>query len=368
LLLNFAHVLALNGALNGFIRQNLYKCVLKCNDALIDYLKRIDENIQDPDTFSYSGRASYLGFIPTYATLLNCDNFVSGLVTMSPTSSPMIIPTLAPLSNTSTLYPTFAPFPQFPSPAPTTGSPIGPQVGTCKVKCTAFPIAKDIIGRYQCRLTEGNTRFFGELVKAADQSSRRRSLEVVDTKNLMVEHGNNCSDLDYDMYLVMEGVHMAGLAIPVDEEKRNCPNMIFHSELSGERKLTKVALKAKAETVKDVSDDDKFYVGRRSLDVIVEAFHSADVNVGEWSTGMYDVVSNNCAGLLRNMAYRLDIPVDQKLIGFVTKQLLSQKGDKMIELMSRSSGMSSLWNYGTRNLEEDVTPEKLVEKVIGLYV
>lgn len=340
-------------------------CALQCNDALIDYLKRIDENIQDPDIFSYSGRANYLGFIPTYATLSNCDEFVSGLETKSPTSPPFIAPTRSPITNTSTLYPTSSPSPPFPPP---TDSPIGTQVGTCKVKCTPFPIVKDVIGRFECRVDEENLDFFTELTKASEQESRRRSLEVVDTHKLMVEHGDDCSDLDYDMYLVMEGVHMAGLAIPVGEEKSNCPNMIFHSELSGERKLTKVAMKAKAETVKEVRADDMFYVGRRSLDTIVDAFHSADVSVGEGGTGMYNVITNNCAGMLRNMAARLDVPVDKDLIGFVTKQLLSQKGDKMIELMSLSSGMSSLWNYGTRNLEERVTPEQLVEKVIGLYV
>jgi hypothetical protein len=185
----------------------------------------------------------------------------------------------------------------------------------------------------------------------------------------MVEHGDTCSELDYDMYLVMEGVHLAGLAVPFPQENNTCPNLIFHSELSSERKLTKVALKAKPESVKEIAADDKFYVGRRPLSVIVEAFHSSGVSVGGGNAGMYNSITNNCAGLLRNMAGPLDIPMDQDLIGFITKQLLSQKGEKMIELMSMSSSIQALWSNGNRFLkQQDINPEELIKKVIGLYL
>lgn len=192
--------------------------------------------------------------------------------------------------------------------------------------------------------------------------SRRYLSEVESTRALTEDHGECMAD-QYDMFLVMKGAHMTGLATPVDMESP-CPRVVFHSNVEIEGGMTKSIMTIEQEGVSAIGEDEKLHLGVESLSSIVSAFENADVSKGEKA---YDAVTNNCVVLLRNMADPLNIPVDKRMIGFVSKRLLAEPADHMIDLMKQSPALSAVVGNGGRFLK-GVGAEEIVAKVIELYV
>jgi hypothetical protein len=289
-------------------------CDLKCNDNIVDFL--IDYDANNNVEFKFSGSSSFFFIFPTWF-VIKC------------------------------------------------------KVGTqdCEAKCTPFPFLEGI-GGFTCQ-DDGYEDVFAKLASIGQNRLTRRrdrTLQVVDnTRNHTVEQQEACWAVNYDMFLVMDGAHMVGLATPVEEENNSnhCPMMVFHSTVSPlDKKLVKVAMTVEVDAVTETAEDAKLHLGRRHLARIVDAFESADVSKG--GDKAYDAITNNCVVLLRNMADPLDIPVDNRMISFITQRLLSEKSGPMIELMKKSRTLSTLWDYGNRFLT-DVNAEELVAKVIELY-
>jgi len=195
-----------------------------------------------------------------------------------------------------------------------------------------------------------------------------RALKEVDTRELLAEHGD-CSDVSYNMFLVMEGAHMTGLATPAgEEENTSCPNVVFHANVDMDKSMTKVAMTATTEIVNEAGDETKLHLGERPLARIVEAFESADVNkAGQKNNKLYDALTNNCVALLRNMADPLEIPVDKRMIDFVSHRLLAESGSHIVDMMKDSPALSAVVGSGGRFLK-GVGAETIVSKVIELYV
>jgi hypothetical protein len=192
----------------------------------------------------------------------------------------------------------------------------------------------------------------------------RRHLTAVESTRALVEDHSECMADQYDMFLVMKGAHMTGLATPSATESL-CPNVVFHSNVEIEGGMTKSVMTMEQEGVSKIGADEKLHLGVESLSSIVAAFDRADVSKkGEKA---YDAVTNNCVVLLRNMADPLNIPVDQRMIGFVSKRLLAESADHMIDLMKQSPALSAVVGTGGRFLK-GVGAEEIVAKVIALYV
>jgi hypothetical protein len=106
-------------------------------------------------------------------------------------------------------------------------------------------------------------------------------------------------------------------------------------------------------------------LGTQSLKSIVSAFDNAEVS--KKGGKAYDAATNNCVVLLRNMADPLDIVVDQRMLNFVSKRLLAESGEHVVEMMKQSSALSSIIGVGGRFLK-GVGAEEIVAQVIALYV
>jgi hypothetical protein len=199
-----------------------------------------------------------------------------------------------------------------------------------------------------------------------------RRLREVNTQHLIVDaQSANCTDADYGMFLVSRGAHFAFLATPVGEGGGGggayCPSVVFHAEPRGAgAELKKIALHAEPEDVAEVADEDKLHLGAAALERIVEAFKMAPVGR---DGVLYDAISNNCIALLRNMADPLDIPVDERMIGFVSRKLLDGPNDHMFEMMKNSPALAAIMSHGgARRLLGKLSKEELLAKVIKLYV
>lgn len=223
-------------------------------------------------------------------------------------------------------------------------------------------------------IIEGETCIQDPNVKYADCTSRgysleycqdkygRRHLKEIDTR-FMVETHDDCMPEDYDMHLVIHGVHFAGLATPVGNDA--CPSIVFHADSSsGEGTLEKVALEATNEVVAEIEEGDKLHLGVKPLSEIVHAFGNAPV--GKEGI-LYDAISNNCVSMLRNMADPLEIPVDQRMIGFISRKLMDGRSDHMFEMMKNSPSLQKMFDGGRRVLAH-LSDEDLLSKVIALYV
>jgi hypothetical protein len=310
-------------------------CDLKCNDNIVAVLRGGDVGDGNPfEGAKFSGSSSFFFVFPTWL-VLKCPPCVS--VPCDEEADPGCEPEC------------------------------DIAIDECEYKCTPFPFLEGI-GGFTC-MNDGYEEIFAKLAAASQLPLTRppsRTLQAVDTTHT-VEQQDACSAVNYDMFLVMDGAHMVGLATPVEEENANhCPMMVFHSTVSPvDKKLIKVTMTVEADAVAETAEDTKLHLGSRPLARIVDAFESAEVSKGGIKT--YDAITNNCAVLLRNMCDPLDIPVDNRMISFVTKRLMSEKGGHMIEIMKKSRTLSALWEYGNRFLTE-VNAEDMVAKVIALYV
>ena len=188
-----------------------------------------------------------------------------------------------------------------------------------------------------------------------------RHLQQVDARRL-VEADDKCSEEDYDMYLVIHGAHFAGLATPKTSHK--CPSLVFHADASDSSSpMEKIALHAEQEDIDAVDEDAMLHLGVKSLADIVLAFENAPVGK---SGKLYDAISNNCVGMLRNMADPLDIAVDDRMVRFVSHKLLEGSTEHVFEMMKESPALRTIFNGGRRLLQQ-MDNHDLLANVIKLY-
>jgi hypothetical protein len=194
--------------------------------------------------------------------------------------------------------------------------------------------------------------------------------ENVNVRHLVEEESlgdNECTDEDYDMYLVVaQGAHFAGLATPQHGGSGlNCPSLVFHAQALGRAHLTKAAHHVDADQVAALEEGHKLYLGIRTLGQIVEAYEAAPVSK---DGALYDAISNNCVVLLRNMADRLDLVVDARIVAFVTRHLTGRASAHVVDLMKASPALHSLYQGGRRLWSGSDNTEDLIAKVVQLYV
>jgi hypothetical protein len=276
----------------------------------------------------------------------------------TPTKAPVKLPTMAPVKP-----PTMAPV------QPPVNVVFVPTAPVCTVgqdcwydqQCAFNTHYKTCLGKKYTR-----AQCYGHYKHQCDGRTyySRHLKEVEGGSRVLAGDHAECMAGDYNMFLVMKGAHMSGLATPV-EENLACPNVVFHSSVEIEGAMTKSILTIEQDGVADISEDEKLHLGTESLASIVAAFEGADVSKkGEKA---YDAVTNNCVVLLRNMADPLNIPVDKRMIGFVSKRLLAESADHMVDMMKKSPAFSSIVGSGGRFLK-GIGAEEIVSKVIQIYV
>ena len=203
---------------------------------------------------------------------------------------------------------------------------------------------------------------------------RRRSLTVSSPEIVTSDHAE-CLDADYDMYLVIEGAHFAGLATLSANKTSSiyCPPFVFHSKSETNGPMEKLIVAASYYDIEKMDKETKYYLGSRPLASIVNAFDAANVGLNGATT--YNPITNNCVSMLRNMADPLDIPLKENegLVQFITARLLSESANHMFEIMEKSPTLKMLYDGSNRLLKaigsgEGINKEDVVAKLIKLYL
>jgi hypothetical protein len=188
---------------------------------------------------------------------------------------------------------------------------------------------------------------------------------------------SECLETDYDMYLVIEGAHFAGLATPSSTETSSmyCPPIVLHTATKTNQTMEKRMVVTSNHDVEIIDEDTKYYLGSRPLVSIINAFDAAHVGLN--GQAQYNPISNNCVAMLRNMADPLDIPLKENdgLIQFITHRLLSDSADHMFEIMEKSPTLKMLYDGSNRLLKaigsstgSGLNKEDIVAKLIHLYL
>jgi hypothetical protein len=197
---------------------------------------------------------------------------------------------------------------------------------------------------------------------------RRRMLELSSPVEVAQQY-DSCSNVEYDMFLVIEGAHFAGLATPVatNSSVSYCPPIVLHSKSESEEGSTmeKLMVVVAPIEVESVDEESKLHLGSRPLANILEAFDSVSVGLKGQTT--YDPITNNCVAMLRNMADPLDIEIDDRLIQFVSKRLLQESADHMFEMIKDSPTLTMLYEGSSRFLK-GINKEDVLAKMIKLYI
>lgn len=193
---------------------------------------------------------------------------------------------------------------------------------------------------------------------------RRRRL-LTSSSSDMATHPANCTKLAYDMHLIVEGAHFAGLVTPKDTDHA-CPPVLLHSATTKDtNEPQKVFSIPSIWDVAGIDEDAKHYVGTRPLEAILAAFESVDVSLN--GQKFYDPVTNNCVALMRNMADPLDVEIDDSLLQFIVRNLMKDSADHIFDAIADSPTLSALYNGGKRLLK-GTNKEEILAKLIKYYV
>jgi len=147
-----------------------------------------------------------------------------------------------------------------------------------------------------------------------------------------------CVGASYDLSLFIKGAHVGLAAEPEclgsTDKECECPSLYFHAwpvAVEGgeidffEKEILEVDPQGDWEEGKE-----RLGLGSFQLGIMVEAFENAQMEATK-----YDLLLNNCAGLLINMLQDLGIDAsDSKIITFAARQL--SKSDFIINEMSKS--------------------------------
>jgi Peroxidase len=202
----------------------------------------------------------------------------------------------------------------------------------------------------------------------------RRTLTVTSPDSVVSNHVE-CLDAQYDMYLVIEGAHFAGLATPTSNYSSSnfCPPIVLHSKSEKNEPMEKLMVVASHYDVEQLDVETKHYLGSRPLVSIVNAFEAAKVGLNDGT--MYNPITNNCVAMLRNMADPLDIRVnDERLIQFITSRLLSDSANHMFQIIQASPTLKTFYDGSNRLLKaigsssSIISKEEIVSKLIQLYM
>ena len=257
----------------------------------------------------------------------------------------------------------------------------GAEGGSCNLvtpsECKSDPNHK--FGGFYSTLPPTTTKRITVDPRCEQYGYRRRTLTVSGPEIVAAEH-TECLDADYDMYLVIEGAHFAGLATPSANytSSNYCPPFVLHSKSETNGPMEKLMVVASLDDVETMDKDTKYYLGSRPLASIVNAFDAANVGLNGATT--YNPITNNCVSMLRNMADPLDIPLKENegLVQFITARLLSDSANHMFEMIEQSPTLKMLYDGSNRLLKAigssgtgsttTINKEDVVAKLIQLYL
>jgi hypothetical protein len=176
------------------------------------------------------------------------------------------------------------------------------------------------------------------------------------------EAGPKCLHAEYDLFVVSERNHFALLATP-PQDGSGCPNVVMHSVRARDdrSKLVKSIATVDDSEVASVSEDAKLHLAARKLSLLLGAYEAVDIELN--GSTKYDDVYNNCGVFPRAMLKHLDIPMDDRVIGFAAKHIIQSS---MLERVRASPSFQAATADGKTPFSPDMTKDEMVMKLIDL--
>jgi hypothetical protein len=192
---------------------------------------------------------------------------------------------------------------------------------------------------------------------------RGRNLKAVNTDDLVNEASPKCLNAEYDLFVVSEQNHFALLATPPPQDGSGCPNVVMHSVRARDdrSKLVKSIATVDDSEVASVSEDAKLHLAARKLSLLLGAYEAVDIELN--GSTKYDDVYNNCGVFPRAMLKHLDIPMDDRVIGFAAKHIIESS---MLERVRASPSFQAVTADGKTPFPPDMTKDEMAMKLIDL--
>jgi hypothetical protein len=105
-------------------------------------------------------------------------------------------------------------------------------------------------------------------------------------------------------------------------------------------------------------------VGTFQVADLASAFDKVEPG-GSNNGGAYDIVTNNCATYLVNLASELGVKVDNRITSFVARRLLENSGSEFVKSVRASVNYLILFQGRNLRSAEAATDEDIVELVVN---
>jgi trypsin len=219
-------------------------------------------------------------------------------------------------------------------------------------------------------------------------SSRRRMLALSSARSLKQEDEKYqsylaaCGDLDYDVSIYVDAsTHLFVMGVPKDKDAAtaaNCPMGAVHAVMSENDKASKeiVMWEDMNEGASMFEKEGLLHIGTFKLEALADAYETAEPdNTRNMATGnfnYYDIVTNNCASFLVNLANELGVKIDSRMTSFVARRLLTNSGKELADKIRNNMNFFSL--FGGRNLRGTAgnskltatTDKEIVERLVDM--
>ena len=170
-----------------------------------------------------------------------------------------------------------------------------------------------------------------------------------------------CGEHDYEVSLYVGDTHFSGIAVPASNDiSAACPSFVAaHVVFDEDEPATKELLGwyNKAEGMAHFPKESA-PIGTFKAKDIARAFETAEPS----GTGSYELLTNNCANFLINMANVLSVKVDSTITAYVTRRLLEDSGNALVDKIKESAYFLS-YSDG-RHLRGDIHDKELVQLVV----
>lgn len=201
---------------------------------------------------------------------------------------------------------------------------------------------------------------------AADQTFLQGNADVVVAKeqtSLLLE---SCVSYDYESYLFVD-THLYGLAIPASAEaiQAGCPFLAIHANFlshTGHVQKQLLVWRSVTEGQLQFPSEYQYPMGVFPLHVLLEAFEQTPL---PQQSKIYDIVSNNCALYLVQLAKRLNITIDRHVAGFVAARLWQENGDSLLQAIRSSVNYQSY--FGGTSVEKKDSELVVVEELVHVH-
>ena len=233
---------------------------------------------------------------------------------------------------------------------------------------TTLPYCKCVSADYQGDFEEALTETsyfidcdYDECCRHKRKLTEQSHFSFAGNEDEYKEFVDACGEHDYKVSLYVGDTHFSGIAVPAsDDIDAGCPSFVVaHVDFDEDGPATKelYGWHDKAEGMTHFPKESA-PIGTFKAKDIARAFETAEPS----GAGAYELLTNNCANFLINMANLLGVKIDSTITTYVTRRLLEDSGSALVDQIKESAFFLS--HFEGRHLRGDIHDEELVQLVV----